>query len=231
MDFFSVIQQRRSIRRFTDEVIPKEVIRKALEAAVLAPNSSNVQTWDFYVVQTEETKKKLALACYNQSAARTAKALLVVVADAKLWRRSNPQLIKYVESIQAPAGVQSYYKRVVPLTYQWGFLNLFAPFKMLSSLLIGFFRPINRGPFTRRDIQEVCVKSAALACENFVLAMTAQGYATCMMEGFDEWRVKKLLKLKCSSKVVMVIGMGKEAPRGTWGPQFRIPIEQVIHEL
>ena len=88
-----------------------------------------------------------------------------------------------------------------------------------------------RGPGTLRDIQEVCIKSAALAAENFVLAITAQGYATCMMEGFDEPRVKKLLGLKYSDRVVMVISVGEEAERGTWGPRFRISSDKVIHEV
>ena len=70
---------------------------------------------------------------------------------------------------------------------------------------------------------------AALAAQNFVLAITAQGGATCMMEGFDESRVRKLLKLSSSSRVVTVLGIGFEAPRGTWGPQFRLPLEQVVH--
>jgi nitroreductase len=51
-----------------------------------------------------------------------------------------------------------------------------------------------------------------------------------MMEGFDEWRVKKLLKLPCSAKVVMVIGAGYEGERGTWGPRYRLPLEEVVHE-
>jgi nitroreductase len=80
-------------------------------------------------------------------------------------------------------------------------------------------------------LQEVAIKSAALASENLVLALTAQGYATCMMEGFDEVRVRNLLRLSASARVVMVIAVGLEGERGTWGPQFRIPTEQVVHEI
>ena len=33
-------------------------------------------------------------------------------------------------------------------------------------------------------------------------------------------------------RLVMVVGVGEEDPaRGTWGPQFRIPSSQVIHEV
>ena len=52
-----------------------------------------------------------------------------------------------------------------------------------------------------------------------------------MVEGFDELRVKKLLSLKYSDRVVMVISVGEEAERGTWGPQFRIDSKKVFHEV
>ena len=81
MEFFEAVKNRRSIRKFTDENVPDSVVEKALEAAVLAPNSSNVQTWDFYWVRTPEKKKKLVSYCLNQSAARTAQHLVVIVGD------------------------------------------------------------------------------------------------------------------------------------------------------
>ena len=57
MDFFEVVAKRRSIRKFTDEPISDDMIAKALDAAVLAPNSSNVQTWNFYWVKSPDKKR------------------------------------------------------------------------------------------------------------------------------------------------------------------------------
>jgi nitroreductase len=231
MDFFEAIKKRRSIRRYTEKKVPQEIIEKALQAALLAPTSSNGQTWDFYWAVKDETKKKLVHYCLNQSAARTASDLIVVVASPSSWRRSQPELVKYVKEINAPKPVVLYYEKLFPTMYRWGFLNSIGYIKWISMFLIGLFRPITRGPATLRDIQEVCIKSAALAAENFVLAVSAQGYSTCMMEGFDEWRVKRLLKLKCSDRVVMVIAVGEEAERGTWGPQFRLKSDLFIHRI
>ncbi len=229
MDFFEAVRARRSIRRFREEAVPEGVVQKALEAAVLAPNSSNMQTWDFYWVRTADRKAKLVEYCFGQSAARTAAELVVVTADPRLWRRSNPEMIQFVESVNAPKPVVFYYKKLIPVTYRWGFLNSLLPIKWLLATATGLFRPITRGPFSKRDLQEVAIKSAALAAENFVLAISAQGYSTCMMEGFDESRVKRLLGLSGASRVVMVIAVGREGERGTWGPQMRIANEKVIH--
>lgn len=230
MDFFEVIKKRRSIRKFSETPFPEDLVQKALAAAILAPNSSNTQTWDFHWPINSQLKQKIVTACLNQSAARTASHLIVLTADPKNWRRSQSGLIQWVKAAKAPKSVIMYYEKLIPLNYSWGFLNIFAPFKFIVAFAIGLFRPSLRGPFSKRDIQEVAIKSAALAAENFVLSITALGGATCMMEGFDEWRVQSALKLSRSTRVVMVIAIGFEGERGTWGPQFRIPIQDVVHK-
>jgi nitroreductase len=231
MDFFAAVQKRRSIRKFKPDKVPAEVIEKALAAAILAPTSSNSQTWNFYWAVNESTKKDLVHYCLNQSAARTASDLMVIVASPSAWKRSHPELVKWVHRVQAPKMVVSYYERVFPMMYRWGFLNSLGLLKKISYFIVGFFRPIMRGPATLSEIQVVCTKSAALAAENFVLALTAQGVATCMMEGFDECRVKKLFNLKYSDRVAMVIAIGFEDERGTWGPRYRLPLESVVHRV
>lgn len=231
VDFFDVVKKRRSVRRYTETPVPDQVMEWAFDAAILAPNSSNTQTWDFYWVQSPDKKQQLIKACMSQSAARTANQLVVVTANPKLWKRSLPGLIAWVTKAQAPPLVQTYYKKLIPVTYRWGFLNLIGLFRFVVTAVIGFFRPINRGPYTRKDHQLVAAKSAALACENFVLAVSAQGYSTCMMEGFDEKRVKKILRLDSDTCVVRVIGVGQEAERGTWGEQYRLPRVQVVHRI
>ena len=66
------------------------------------------------------------------------------------------------------------------------------------------FKPIPRGPIFRHDLFEIVTKTTALACQNFMMALVAEGYDSCPMEGFDHKRVKKILKLNYSSHVVMV---------------------------
>jgi nitroreductase len=230
--FLQLLQDRRSIRRFKPDPVDPQFIENCLRAAVLAPNSSNTQTWDFYWVQSPEKKQKVVAACLSQSAARTAQELIVVVADPKHWRRSQSSLIAWVEKSKAPKQVLLYYQKLVPFVYRWGFLNLMAPLKWIAATTAGIFRPVPRGPYSRRDAQEIAVKSAALACENLVLAATAQGLSTCMMEGFDERRLGRILKLGGSAKIVMVIGIGYEGEGGTWATErSRLPIEYVVHRI
>lgn len=231
MEFYQVIDKRRSSRKFTEKPVPRNVMIRAFEAAIKAPNSSNMQTWDFYWIREEKKKNLLKNFCLNQSAAREAQELVVVIADPAKWRRSNPEIIKYAQDVNAPKLVKTYYEKLIPYTYRWGFLNCLVPFKWLMNFIAGLFRPIPRGPYSRRDLQELSIKSAALACENFVLAIEAEGFSSCMMEGHDECRVKKMLNLPSSARTVMVIGIGEPSDRALWGRQFRLPLNQVLHEV
>ena len=79
MDFFEIIDKRRSVRKFSNKTIPEEVIIKALNAALLAANSSNLQPWEFYWVKDKNNKNDLIKACFSQNAAKTAKELIVAV--------------------------------------------------------------------------------------------------------------------------------------------------------
>jgi nitroreductase len=230
MDFYQTVEKRRSSRKFTSKDVPRDVMIRAFEAAIKAPNSSNMQTWDFYWVKSENNKKNLVKYCLGQSAAREAKELVVVIADPKLWKRSNPEVIKYTDEVKAPKLVKTYYQKLIPFTYRWGVLNCFAPFKWAMNSLVGMFRPTVRGPYTKRDLQEIGIKSAALACENFVLSLETEGFSSCMMEGHDEKRIKKMLRVRGSARTVMVIGVGEPSERALWGHRFRLPLESVLHE-
>lgn len=55
MDFYSIIQNRRSIRKFTQQPIPQEVLLRLVDAARLAPSSANQQPLKYKVVSDPET--------------------------------------------------------------------------------------------------------------------------------------------------------------------------------
>ena len=51
------IRERRSIRSFKDKPVPREVIRKIIEAGNWAPSVRNLQPWRFVVVRSEEIRE------------------------------------------------------------------------------------------------------------------------------------------------------------------------------
>lgn len=56
----ALMSSRRSIRRFSADVVPEEVVRRILSAACLAPSSHNRQPWRFAVVTLRSDKDRLA---------------------------------------------------------------------------------------------------------------------------------------------------------------------------
>ena len=229
-----IIQGRRSIRQFTQQKIPADVIENCLDLALLAPNSSNLQPWEFYWVQDEPKKKQMAEYCFNQKAATTASELIAIVARPDLWRRgqkinldyfnqqaSNPQLEQ----------VKKYYLKIVPLAYQTDPFGILKVIKSVAAWLVGFFKPSYRGPFGESGNLLWATKTTALAAENLMLAVHASGFDSCPMEGFDQVRVKKLLQLPKGANVVMILGIGQAAEGGLYGPRIRGPRELFIKKI
>jgi len=58
-NFFREMQQRRTVRDFSDRPIPREIIEYILETASSAPSGANKQPWTFCVVSSPEIKSKI----------------------------------------------------------------------------------------------------------------------------------------------------------------------------
>ncbi|MCR4657555.1 MAG: nitroreductase family protein [Lachnospiraceae bacterium] len=59
MEFYEVIEKRRTIRDFESEDIPKEVIERVISAAMKAPTNDHMRDWHFIIVKDRETVARL----------------------------------------------------------------------------------------------------------------------------------------------------------------------------
>lgn len=232
--FRQVVESRRSVRKFDPaEPIPEAVMRECLELALLAPNSSNLQPWELLRVRTPELRARMVEICLGQNAARTAAELVVVVARTSTWRRNSRDLLAAMEASGQPVLpiVERYYRRLVPFSYGQGPLGLVSWPKRLLLAAIGLKRPIIRGPCGRAEMRQWAVKSCALAAQTLMLALRAHGFDSCPMEGFDDRRLRRLLRLPGDAVVVMVVAAGRGLPEGVYGPRLRLPSERFIRSL
>jgi nitroreductase len=234
------IHYRRSVRIYDSEKpIDTTIVKKCLEQAALAPNSSNMQLWEFYHITNKETIQKIAPLCFNQNAAITAQQLVVFVTRKDLWRKRAKANLEMLDKVfpPKPKSEQSrrektsraYYGKLIPFTYS-DFLGVFGLVKYLMILIIGVFKPMYR-EVRRSDMRVVVHKTCALAAENFMLSMAAEGYDTCPMEGSDTWRVKRVLGLPLRAEINMIVSCGIRKPEGVYGERFRIPFEEVYKEI
>ncbi|MGA9189023.1 MAG: nitroreductase family protein [Methanosarcina sp.] len=81
MGVFDTIKDRRSIRTYKGERIPKDKLEKLLEAARLAPSAGNRQNWKFIVVENEQIKNQLVTASNNQAFVGTASHVIAGIGD------------------------------------------------------------------------------------------------------------------------------------------------------
>lgn len=59
MELFEAIHARRAVRQYRPDPVPKEEIQKILDAANQAPSAMNLQQWEFVVVTSRDTIRKM----------------------------------------------------------------------------------------------------------------------------------------------------------------------------
>lgn len=234
------IAYRRSIRLYKNEDINSKKVKKCLRNASIAPTSSNLQLWEFHHITSKDKMAKISKACFNQSAAKSAKQMVAFVSRKDLWRIRSIANLKFLNKqfnkqnlssqlLRRKKQVNKYYKKIIPGIYTdlFGILGLI---KFFIFHIIGYFKPMYRQS-RLSDMRIVAHKSTALAAQNFMISMAAIGYDTCPMEGFDSRRVKQILNLPYSAEITMIISCGIRDEKGIYGPQFRVPFEEVYFKI
>ncbi len=58
-EFFQVLEERRSIRKYEDRDVPEALVNRVLEAVKWSPSWTNCQCWEVVVVRDPAVKEKL----------------------------------------------------------------------------------------------------------------------------------------------------------------------------
>jgi nitroreductase len=211
------------------------VREQILNAASLAPSSFNSQPYRFYWVESPAFRNVAAELCMGQMPAKTASALVVVVADiGALAHTAQKQLAWMRESgfSQKKISDQEMKAKIGRWLFMPGWFGIFGAMKWLLFRLLNVFKTVGMPPTSRRSQFKWAMKSTSLACENLMLAAEALGFNTCPMEGFDGRRLGRFLGLspKCH-EIVMVIAIGKKSTLHVDEPQWRRPLEATVTVL
>ncbi len=59
-DLMRVVRSRRSVRRYEDRPVDRDVVARLLESASWAPSAGNRQDWSFVVVSSPDVKQRMA---------------------------------------------------------------------------------------------------------------------------------------------------------------------------
>ncbi|MFJ1351844.1 nitroreductase family protein [Capnocytophaga canimorsus] len=241
MTLKEILNYRRAVRLYDEtQPIETEKVRECLELAQLAPTSSNMQLWEAYHVTDKSVLTKLTEACLSQSAAKTAQQMVVFVARQDLYKERAKAILEFEKgNVQRNSPLErqakrikdreTYYGKLMPFLYRRCF-GLLGWVRKIMVLSIGLFRPIVR-QVSEAEVRTVVHKSCALAVQTFMIAMAEKQYDTCPLEGFDSKLVKKALKLPPDTEINMIITCGIRKEGGIWGERFRVPFEEIYHQV
>ncbi len=124
MDFFDVVEKRQSIRTYAAKSVEQDKLDAILAASNRAPSAGNFQSYEVYVVRSEEGRSKLAATTFEQAFIEGAPISLVFC--------TNPTRCEYT-----PAETYALEDATIACT----FAMLAATALGLSSCWIGAFEP------------------------------------------------------------------------------------------
>jgi nitroreductase len=87
MDFYDVINSRRSVRAYKNDPIPKDALERIGQAVREAPSACGLQPWRFRIILNPETRKKIC-SVYTRPWLAQAPAIAAAIGDKEsCWKR------------------------------------------------------------------------------------------------------------------------------------------------
>jgi nitroreductase len=84
LEIIEAIKTRRSIRRYLDRDVEQHLIIQVLDAARYAPSASNIQPWEFIIIQDKNVKEKLSQIHKHSLFLKGAPVVIVILGNESL---------------------------------------------------------------------------------------------------------------------------------------------------
>jgi len=210
MDTQESILNRRSIRRYLEDPVPPETIRKIMTAAIWAPSGGNGQPWRFYVA-TGEKRDQLVHAMIESSGP-----------DAPSVEAFEEMVLRLEEEGRsAPDGINWYQMNEQTMVFgRFGSIRFYQ-----APVAIVVAKPKAGG--SSLDI--------GAAVENLLIAAQAEGLGTCWlgMPLMFRDKIREVLGIPEDEDLVTSVSLGypdNDSPFNTM-ERSRLPFDQVVHLL
>jgi len=89
MEVYEAIATRRSVRKYTEQAVPDDVLKELLTAAMCGPSSVNQRPWQFIVVTDREKLTAMAEAITTAHYLRNSPLAIVVCGDLDLEKAKD----------------------------------------------------------------------------------------------------------------------------------------------
>ncbi|CAG7625290.1 Putative NAD(P)H nitroreductase MhqN [Paenibacillus solanacearum] len=194
-EFKSIVLDRRSVRKYTEQDVSNEDIREIVDCARYAPSDTNSQTWEFIAVKNRDMIKEIEKLTWEQLHKRAAEAEERGLSkEARMLTRSfGPYATAFSE---APVLIVC-----LATPYNSKFRErIFDPVQLVDDAVWA----------------EEGIKSSCLAAQNLMLAAHARGLATCPMTGpvlLAQEQLRAYLDIRPECQINMVIALGYPSER------------------
>lgn len=196
---YKIMKERKSVRIYDPSFkIPKEEIEELLTMATSAPSSSNLQAWNFMVIQDQEVKKELRTIANNQAQVEESSAVIAVLGNIDAYK--NVEKI-YTQNVEEGHMDESIKERTIANTYK---VYPNAPVEVRMN---------------------IAAYDAGLVSMQLMLLAKERGYDTIPMGGFDKAKFAEHFSLPEHLFPIVLIAIGKAAAPA-FGTS-RLPIEEV----
>ncbi len=189
MDFLELASRRQSTRKYDiNRPVEPEKIERIIEAARLAPSACNAQPWHFVVVNEAELMDEAIDAISNPAEGETQPVHFVIVDESELKN-------KVADAASARLLGMNHFTKQAPIH-----ILLVEEKVNLSSGIGGVIKDKH---FAYVDI--------GIAASHICLAAEAEGLGSCILGWFNESKIKKLLNIPDSKRVILDILIGYPA--------------------
>ncbi|EGL16621.1 MULTISPECIES: nitroreductase family protein [unclassified Paenibacillus] len=207
-DFKSVVLERRSVRKFTEDPVSVEDVRELIDCARYAPSDTNSQTWKFIAVMNGDLIKTIEDVTWEELHKRAADA------EERGLSREGRLLVKSFGPYATAFSGAPVLIICLATPYESKFRErIFDPIKLVENSVW----------------DEEGIKSSCLAAQNLMLAAHARGLATCPMTGpvlLAQHRLRELLPIPEEAQVNMVIALGH--PQERPGKLARKEVDEIL---
>jgi nitroreductase len=196
-----VIAERRATPSFEDIPIHSADLEKIIRAGLSAPSAYNLQPWRFVVVRDRERKKQLRAAAFNQPKVEEASVVIVACGDPQGWQHGDME-------------------EVIQLGKEHGSVSDAYAERMRAGVG-GFLSKPGQAGGIAPTVDLWVNRHVMIAFTTMMWMAETLGYDTAPMEGFEEDKVKALLKIPERVRVVAFLGIGRrKGPDKPFGGRF-----------
>lgn len=188
MELAEAMRNRRSIRRFAEKEVPRELVEKILETARWAPSGNNVQPWRFIIVTDKGKMARLSEAS-NQR-----------------WIASSPMVIVCLSDLEV-YGRYGSYSAFQPLV-EVGMIEDM-DFSEFDEKREGTSELENRMAKTLNSFLNV-----AIIIDHITLLAHESGLGTCWVRYFNVAAVRKILAIPDNFTIVALLPIGYPSESG-----------------